>query len=381
MSRRRFQKGSIFQNKAKTMWFGMYAEYVLDAHGIERRIRKQIALCPVKDGERVTTKRQAQRLLQPYLDRVNSSITSPARERKSATFEAFAAIWERDYLSLSKPSTQSSAKSNLKRLRAAFGRKDMREIDAGQMQRLIASATSEGLSPKTVRNLWGTVSLIWQAALAQKFVDAMLPKPKLPRKAKSKPRCFTLNDVARIIAASKRENEVFYWLAAETGLRAGEIAGLKLADIDGQGLKVNRSVWHGKDQSPKTDNSFRTLALSPQLVSLLWEQIARQRTKGHEYLFTSSTGKPWDMDVYRERKMRPFLESLGIQLAGFHAFRHFNVSLLDALNTPLKTIQERVGHSVTGSFTLDVYGGKPEWDRNLEAARLAGRQIARPLHL
>ena len=68
------------------------------------------------------------------------------------------------------------------------------------------------------------------------------------------------------------------------------------------------------------------------------------------------------MNVYRERKMRPLLKSLGYPTAGFHAFRHFNVSLLDALRVPLKTIQERLGHALTGSFTLDVYGGQPEWD-------------------
>ncbi len=38
----------------------------------------------------------------------------------------------------------------------------------------------------------------------------------------------------------------------------------------------------------------------------------------------------------------------------------------------LKVIQERIGHAFTGSFTLDVYGGKPEWKANLEAARLLG---------
>jgi integrase len=58
---------------------------------------------------------------------------------------------------------------------------------------------------------------------------------------------------------------------AETGLRAGEIAGLKLTDIDGERLTVNQSVWGGKEQAPKTDNSIRSLALSPQLISLLRE--------------------------------------------------------------------------------------------------------------
>jgi integrase len=81
------------------------------------------------------------------------------------------------------------------------------------------------------------------------------------------------------------------------------------------------------------------------------------------------------MNVFRHRKMRMLLKSLGIQQAGFHAFRHFNVALLDSLRVPLKVIQERAGHALTGSFTLDVYGGKPEWEGNVDAARKAGLAI------
>jgi integrase len=106
------------------------------------------------------------------------------------------------------------------------------------------------------------------------------------------------------VAASKGEHRVFYWLLAETGLRSGELAWLRLSDIDSECLTVNRSVWHGRSQTPKTDNSVRTLALSPQLISLLWEQIVRQGIKEHEYLFTSENGTPWDMNVYRNRKMK-----------------------------------------------------------------------------
>jgi hypothetical protein len=81
------------------------------------------------------------------------------------------------------------------------------------------------------------------------------------------------------------------------------------------------------------------------------------------------------MDVFRQRKLKKLLTVLGISQAGFHAFRHFNVSLLDALRVPLKAIQERAGHALTGSFTLDVYGHAPEWELNLEAARKAGAAI------
>ena len=72
--------------------------------------------------------------------------------------------------------------------------------------------------------------------------------------------------------------------------------------------------------------------------------------------------------------MHPLLSSLEIEGAGLHAFRHFNASLLGSLRTPLKTIQERLGHALTGSLTLDVYT-HAEWKENEEAAKLAGDAI------
>jgi hypothetical protein len=55
----------------------------------------------------------------------------------------------------------------------------MRAIDAGDLQRFVATSMAESLDPKTIRNFWRAVSLIWNTALAQKYVDS-LPKPKLP---------------------------------------------------------------------------------------------------------------------------------------------------------------------------------------------------------
>jgi hypothetical protein len=54
-------------------------------------------------------------------------------------------------------------------------------------------------------------------------------------------------------------------------------------------------------------------------------------------------------------QMTPLLKSLEIPQAGFRVFWHFNVAMLDALCVPLKMIQERIGHALTGSFTLDVW--------------------------
>jgi hypothetical protein len=60
------------------------------------------------------------------------------------------------------------------------------------------------------------------------------------------------------------------------------------------------------------------------------------------------------------------ITSLGISHAEFHVFRHSNISLRDAFGVSLKTIQERIGHGFTGSFPLELYGGKPDWSANVE---------------
>lgn len=188
------------------------------------------------------------------------------------------------------------------------------------------------------------------------------------------PRHFRLDDVAKIIAHSEDELRIFFWLAAETGLRSGELAGLRVSDVSVDRINVCQSVWHGRVQAPKTSNAVRTLAVSAQLGATLWEQSEHQRAKRHEFLFSTSSGRPWDMSLFRQRKLKPFLRDLGIRDGGLHAFRHFNAPLLASLRVPLKTTQERLGHASACSLTLDVYT-HTEWRENAEAAKLAGEQI------
>jgi len=365
-------------NANKTLWLGAFTQYVLD-NGTETRVRKQITLSPVKAGGKTVSKRDAMRLLQPFLDEANK----PASEmRKTIALSAFLDVWERDYLSLSKRSTQGVTKAYTKRLRASWGARDIRSIGAGDVQSLIVSVLKEGNSPQSVKNLWRCISCIWTAAFKQKYVDTDGKgiKPKLPRVPRKKAKVYMLADVASMIVnAQSDEWRVFYWLAAEAGLRSGELAGLRLTDIDLEAAKltVNVSVYRRQEETPKTDSSVRVLALSPQLVSLLRGQIERQRGLGLAWLFTGANGQPWDMDAMRRFTFKPMLKRLGISGAGFHAFRHFNVSLMDGLRVPLRTIQERIGHAVTGVFTLDVYGGQQDFARNMEAARLLGAEIER----
>jgi hypothetical protein len=87
---------------------------------LKKRLRKQIVLCPAKLGGKVAGKRDTQRLLLPHLDRVNSSLANPVREHKTITFDSFAGVWECDYLSLMKGSTQSGMRTYLARLKSSI---------------------------------------------------------------------------------------------------------------------------------------------------------------------------------------------------------------------------------------------------------------------
>jgi hypothetical protein len=131
-------------------------------------------------------------------------------------------------------------------LKAAFGKKDMRQIDVGDIQCFVAASVAEGLEPKTVRNLWGTVNLIWSAALAQKYVDAMLPKPKLPRRAKKRAKFFTLSNVAEIITASQGEDRVFYRLAKTRVRRRIALYGLSASLLNSSRYCGSKSHGSGR---------------------------------------------------------------------------------------------------------------------------------------
>jgi hypothetical protein len=67
-----------------------------------------------KDDGTPVRKNEAKNLLQPHINRVNEQSTFPSRERKTATFKGFTKIREDDYLVPSKPSTQSSVRTELR---------------------------------------------------------------------------------------------------------------------------------------------------------------------------------------------------------------------------------------------------------------------------
>lgn len=229
------------------------------------------------------------------------------------------------------------------------------------------------LAPKSCRNLVLTLRMIWKTAKAWKYVSHdPFEGLVLPRIARQSRFFFTLDEIQRIIAAANGPLKSFYWLAAETGMKAGELCGLRIEDMDLERCVINvkQTVWRGNIQTPKTVNSIRRFAISPKLAFRLQEYLSTWRRNALNLVFATRNGTPWDQNLIVQRKLHPLLESLEIRRCGLHAFRHTNGSLMDRLDTPMKIRQERFGHAPGSSLTLDVYSHTVEGDDRRVAEQL-----------
>jgi integrase len=137
-------------------------------------------------------------------------------------------------------------------------------------------------------------------------------------------------------AASGNRFEVLYMVAIHTGLRRGELLGLRWtdADLDAGTLTVRRSLdVDGTFKAPKNRAARRTLKLTPRALETLKAHKARQnaerlragsRWQDHGLVFPNTVGKPMNAGNLCRREFQPLLERAGLRDEGFtiHSLRH-----------------------------------------------------------
>jgi integrase len=92
------------------------------------------------------------------------------------------------------------------------------------------------------------------------------------------------------------------------------------------------------------------------------------------FVFSNTSGTPWDMNTIRARKLVPLLRRLQIPQTGFHSFRRFNATLMHDLGISDKTRSCRLGHASTGDITNDVYTDV-NWREGVKAAEMLHEEI------
>jgi len=339
MARRRFQHGMVFLRGQCKSWVGRWREDII-VEGRVRRVYKSEVLAPQKECE---TERLARKLLDKRLAVVNSPAYRP---RPTCTLSDFILRWEGTVLPEYKNSTRPTMKGHLRKyIIPFFGDRQLQDIRAEDMQRFIHSIQCH---PRTRLHIITTFRAVWNSARAWGYVahdpfehlKLSTPRPK-PRGA------FSLDQIQHLIAEAEEPLKTFLWLSAETGLRSGEVCGLKLTDVDLEHrlLHVRQSAWEGKLQDPKSEHSVRTLRLSPRLTRHLEQYLSTHPRNESGLLFSSRTGTPWNAKNLLRRKFHPLLKRLGLPKCGFHAFRHANASAMDIERVPLGVRRDRLGHA------------------------------------
>jgi integrase len=175
----------------------------------------------------------------------------------------------------------------------------------------------------------------------------------LPRIQPAHVRCFSLEEIQRILTAAEDPYKAFFWLAAETGLRAGELCALRWEDADlALGvLRVRQSLSRGIVSPTKTPAGRREVVLSLALTAALHSLGPGEPAA---LIFHAGNGEPWIADDIVKRHLKPLLKKLEMEVGGLHAFRHFHSTMMDRLNAPMAVRKARLGHAslaVTDRYT------------------------------
>jgi integrase len=245
---------------------------------------------------------------------------------------------------LKESSKYSVPKLLAKHLRPFFGQMALGEIKTGNVNDWLAEMQSKKLEPKTIHNMWKLFRAIMNWHAQQNDEQPRKWYPILPMIAQDEQRWFTQSEFQRLVEAADGQYKLLFHLAGSSGLRAGELFGLHVEDLDlNRGIvHVRRSVWRGMEVTTKTRKGSRDVWIDSGTVQML-KQYLGSRTLGR--VFQSRNGTPLDTSNVLSEVLYPLCDSLSIPRGGLHAFRHGRVSHLQANNVPGDFTKAQVGHS------------------------------------
>ena len=228
----------------------------------------------------------------------------------------------------------------------------------GRVERIESEHQPKGLSAKTVRNIHQVISSAMDFAVAQRIIPENPCKAVALPKVEHKEMQTIPAEQLRAFLVEAKASGVYemYYTELATGLRRGELLGLKWSDIDLNAgvIRVKRQVARVNGQiveAPlKTKNSYRTVAISRQAVEVLKQQ--KEKTND-EYVFPSPNGGPISPDSVNNTLKR-VLARAGIPRVRFHDLRHTFATVALQNGVDIKTVSGMLGHFSAG-FTLDTY--------------------------
>ena len=218
----------------------------------------------------------------------------------------------------------------------------------------------KSMAEATLKRIMITLGQILKYATRKRYIEFNPIREIEKPKAKGRGRIDFLHphEIRALLAHTEGEKyRMLFLMAIMTGMRQGELLGLKWCDIDriNNQACVRRTFNHGKFQEPKTVKSSRKIDLAPIVISELKKWQLQCPASKLDLVFPNDQGNPLDAMNMMHRQFRPALRRTKLREIRFHDLRHTYASLLIDQGEHPKYIQGQMGHASI-NITMDVYG-------------------------
>jgi len=245
-----------------------------------------------------------------------------------------------------------------------FGVKALARIRPEDIERYVAVKRGT-LAVKTIRNHIGTMHSVFEVGVRKGWCErnpVKLADRPVIKKTETRIQFLDQAEVEKLLAAPYPEDAfghiepTLYLTAAMTGLRQGELLGLRWRDVDFAARKVRvvSPYVRGEFGDPKSEGSGRSVPMAER-VALALAELRDLSPYSHESELVfchPETGHPLD----RSKLVRRFKEALiraNVRAITFHELRHTFGTRMSAAGTPLRTLQHWLGHA--DSKTTQIY--------------------------
>ena len=256
-----------------------------------------------------------------------------------------------------------------------FEHRKLSSIDHDSIQRWMAELGREGYAPATVVKAHQILSKVLRSAVRARLIPTNpCADSELPKIERNEQRFLSAEEVAQLAETINPHYRVMVLVAAYSGLRLGELAGLRRrrVDLEGGNIDVAEICIHVRGRTsfgpPKTKASRRRVPIPDYVVEELAEHVAGM--KADDLAFTSLDGRsPIRSSNFHRRIWQPACVEAGFGemvdndtktgrgYVGLrpHDLRHTAVALWIAGGASPKEIAARAGHTSV-STVLDRYG-------------------------
>lgn len=254
----------------------------------------------------------------------------------------------------------------------ALGHLQMQKLTPQQIQAFYSSMLSKNLAPRTVLNTHGLLHKALENAVRWRLIPRNVCDDVTPPTPRSKEaQSLTIEQARTLFEAAKGHTlEAMLTLALGTGMRHGELRGLRWRDVNLEEgyVHIRRTVsyiggYGYLEDEPKTAKGRRKILLPAFIMELLKQHRLRQlemrlqaggKWREHDLVFCNQTGGYLHPDVGM-KQFRRLLKDAGLPLSlRIHDLRHSAATIFLSMGVHPKVVQELLGHSQI-SMTMDIY--------------------------